>query len=126
MVDLLQKDDTYEIIGAAMEVHKVLGAGFLEAVYQEAFEAELINRNIAYSREQEIDIYYKDIKLKKKYFADFIIYDSIIVELKALKELNNDHKAQLINYLKATGYEIGLLINFGTRSLQYKRLILTS
>jgi len=126
MVDLLQKDDTYEIIGAAMEVHKVLGAGFLEAVYQEAFEAELMNRNIAYSREQEIDIYYKDIKLKKKYFADFIIYNSIVVELKALNELNNDHKAQLINYLKATGYEIGLLINFGTRSLQYKRLILTS
>lgn len=126
MVDLLQKDDTYDIIGAAMEVHKVLGAGFLEAVYQEAFEAELMNRNIAYSREQEIDIYYKDIKLKKKYFADFIIYNSIVVELKALNELNNDHKAQLINYLKATGYEIGLLINFGTRSLQYKRLILTS
>ena len=126
MVNLLQKDDTYEIIGAAMEVHKVLGPGFLEAVYQEAFEHELIKRNIDYSREESIDIYYNDIKLKKKYFADFIIYDSIIIELKALKELNNDHKAQLINYLKATGYEIGLLINFGAKSLQYKRLVLTS
>jgi len=126
MVNLLQKDDTYEIIGAAMEVHKVLGPGFLEAVYQEAFEHELIKRDIDYSREESIDIYYNDIKLKKKYFADFIIYDSIIIELKALKELNNDHKAQLINYLKATGYEIGLLINFGAKSLQYKRLVLTS
>lgn len=126
MVDLLQKDETYDIIGAAMEVHRILGPGFLEAVYQEALEAELTKRKIDYCREEAISIYYKDIKLNKKYFADFIIYDSIIVELKALKELNNDHKAQLINYLKATGYEVGLLINFGAKSLQYKRLILSS
>ena len=123
MVDLLYKEEVYKIVGAAMEVHKELGCGFLEAVYQEAFEKELLNQNIPYLREVEIAIYYKEEKLDKKYRADFICYNKILVELKALSGLISDHEAQILNYLKATGIELGLLINFGTKSLQYKRFI---
>ena len=123
MVDLLYKEEVYKIVGAAMEVHKELGCGFLEAVYQEAFEKELLNQNIPYLREVEIAIYYKEEKLDKKYRADFICYNKILVELKALSGLISDHEAQILNYLKATEIELGLLINFGTKSLQYKRFI---
>jgi GxxExxY protein len=125
MVDLLKEDKTYAIIGAAMEVHKELGPGFLEAVYQEALELEMIKRNIPYELEKQLEIFYKGVKLKKKYYSDIICYNSIIIELKALKDINGDHQSQLLNYLKATSYEVGLLINFGRKSLQYKRMIYT-
>lgn len=117
------KDETYAIIGAAMEVHKALGCGFLEAVYQEAFEIELNEQSIPYLREQPITIIYKGHKLLKQYLPDFICFDAVIVEFKALSELTKDHEAQVLNYLKATGMKVGLLINFGERSLKYKRLI---
>ncbi|MBI9065268.1 MAG: GxxExxY protein [Marinilabiliaceae bacterium] len=116
------KDETYAIIGAAMEVHKELGNGFFENVYQEALEIELINRNIPFKREEKIHIQYKGQILKKHYIADFICYKNVIVELKALSELTSDHEAQLLNYLKVTGINIGLLINFGEKSLKYKRM----
>ncbi len=106
-----------------MEVHKELGAGFLESVYQEAFELELQKQGIPYEREALLNIYYKGTKLKKCYSADFICYDKIIVELKALAELSTDHEAQVLNYLKTAKLKLGLLINFGSRSLQYKRLV---
>jgi GxxExxY protein len=121
--EFLFKDETYKIIGAAMEVHKELGCGFLEAVYQEAFELELQKQNIPYEREALLNIYYKGTKLKKHYSADFICYKKIVVELKALGELNTDHEPQLLNYLKTSGLKLGLLMNFGSKSLQYKRLI---
>jgi GxxExxY protein len=126
MPDLLEnaflfKDETYAIIGAAMEVHKQLGCGYLEAVYQEAFEIELKLQRINYSREQPLIIEYKGYTLKKQYIPDFICYEKIIIELKALSELNGEHEAQVLNYLKATGYKVGLLINFGETSLKYKR-----
>ena len=124
MVDLLYKEESYKIIGSAMEVHKELGAGFLESVYQEALELELQKQHIPYEREKWLNIYYKGQRMKKYYTADFICYDKIIVELKALGELNPDHDAQLLNYLKATGLKLGLLLNFGSKSLQYKRLVL--
>jgi GxxExxY protein len=122
-VDLLFKEEVYKIIGAAMEVHKELGCGFLEAVYQESFELELIAQNIPYEREKSIAIYYKKRPLLKKYRADFICYDKIIVELKALSVLTSDNEAQVLNYLKASAFRVGLLINFGAKSLQYKRFI---
>lgn len=124
-MDLIYKTEAYKIIGAAMEVHKELGPGFLEAVYQEALEIELHKQKIPYEREKLMNVFYKGIKLKKKYSADFVCYDKIIVEVKALSSLSSDHEAQILNYLKTTSLELGLLINFGTKSLQYKRLVLT-
>jgi len=125
MEKYLFKEETYKIIGACMEVHKTLGNGFLEAVYQEALEEELNLQNIPFEREKQISISYKNKVLNKHYYADFVCYNKIIVELKALSNLNSDHEAQILNYLKATGYKIGLLINFGEKSLKYKRKIFT-
>ncbi|MDR2813213.1 MAG: GxxExxY protein [Prevotellaceae bacterium] len=122
----LHEKETYQIIGAAMEVHKELGGSFLEAVYREALEREFLIRNIPYVREQQLNIYYKENRLSKFYIADFVCFDRIIVELKALPALTNDNMAQAINYLKATDSEIGLLVNFGKSSLEYKRLIFES
>lgn len=120
---LLYKEEVYRIVGAAMEVHSHLGPGFFEAVYQEAFEIELNFRSIPYLREEPLDIYYKRVKLKKKYVPDFICYDSIIVEMKAMSALQDVHQAQLLNYLKASKMRVGVLINFGETSLAYKRMI---
>ncbi len=123
-MDLIYQEESYKIIGAAMEVHKELGAGFLESVYQEAFELELQKQKIPYEREALLNIYYKGSKLKKRFSADFVCYNKIVVELKALGELSTDHEAQVLNYLKTSGNKLGLLLNFGSRSLQYKRLVL--
>ncbi|WP_075590625.1 GxxExxY protein [Labilibacter marinus] len=123
--DLLFKNESYRIIGAAMEVHKELKNGFLEPVYQEALEKELKLQNIPFERESLIHIYYKGEKLDKYYKADFVCYNEIIIELKALSDLTSAHESQLINYLKATNKKLGVLINFGKTSLQYKRIINT-
>lgn len=120
---MIYQDESYKIIGAAMKVHRELGCGFLEQVYQEAFEIELKKQNILYEREAPIAISYDGHTLNKQYVADFICYDKIIVELKAVKEIDSIHEAQVFNYLKATGMRLGLLINFGEASLEYKRII---
>jgi GxxExxY protein len=106
-----------------MEVHSQLGPGFLEAVYQEALAIELGLRQIPYKREVELPVSYKEHRLATHYRADFVCYDEVIVELKALSKLGGVEQAQLINYLKATGLETGLLLNFGTRSLEFKRVV---
>lgn len=124
MVELIYREETFKIIGAAMEVHKDLGCGFLEAVYQEAMEEELKIQNIPYLREEQLRIYYKGKVLKKYYIADFVCYEKIIVETKALSKITGGDEAQLLNYLKATGYKVGLLINFGSPSLTHKRFVL--
>ena len=119
---LIYKEESYKIIGACMEVHNTLGCGFLEAVYQEALAIEFEKRGIPYIREAELKIEYKGIILSKKYNADFICYDKIIVETKALSELASTHQSQVINYLNATKLKLGILVNFGEESLNYLRL----
>jgi GxxExxY protein len=123
--DADKKDiDTYAIIGTAMFVHRELGCGFLEAVYQEALEKEFQIRQIPYKREMEIPVFYRGQRLKTFYKADFVCYENIIVELKALSNITGIEEAKVINYLKATGMHKALLFNFGTIQLQYKRLVL--
>ena len=112
---------TYAIIGSAIEVHKQLGPGFLETVYQEALMLELGERQIPFLREVDLPIFYKSQPLAARYRADFICFSLIVVELKAIAHLSTVEEAQLINYLKATGLERGLLLNFGAPSLEYKR-----
>ena len=114
---------TYAIIGACMEVHKELGHRFLEAVYQEALQYEFTQRSLPFAREVPLPIRYKETVLQCVYKADFICYESVIVELKALSQLTTVEYDQIINYLKATGMQWGLLINFGAPSLKYKRFI---
>ncbi|MCL2443263.1 MAG: GxxExxY protein [Treponema sp.] len=120
---LLYEEETYLIIGAAMAVHQELGYGFLEPVYQEALEHEFILRKIPYIREKPLTIYYKAKPLNKCYIADFVCYDKIIIELKALPALKNDHQAQILNYLAASKLKLGLLFNFGKPSFEHKRII---
>lgn len=109
-----------------MEVHRELGHGFLEAVYQEALAIEFARRGIPFEREVELAIHYRDQLLKTKYRADFICYESVVVETKAISQLTSSDQGQVINELKATGMEVGLLINFGAPSLEYRRLVFTS
>ena len=122
-MDLIYKDESYKIIGACMEVHNELGCGFLESVYQEALAKEFFLQNIIFEKEKQILINYKGYSLNKNFFADFICFDKIIIELKAIDNLASEHEAQVINYLKATNMKLGLLVNFGKEKLEYKRLV---
>jgi GxxExxY protein len=115
--------ETYEVIGAAMEVHSELGQGFLEAVYHDALEKELKHRSIQREREYPLPVSYKGELLGTPYRADFLCYDSVIVEIKAIKVITDIETAQVLNYLKASGLSRALLINFGTPKLQYRRLV---
>lgn len=125
MAKLILKEEVYAIIGAAMEVHSELGCGFLEPVYQEALEIEFKRRSIPFTAQQELAVFYKGLPLRKKYCADFITFEKIIVEIKAVTEMSSREEAQILNYLRATGLEVGVLLNFGAERLQYKRKILT-
>ena len=122
---MMRDERTYKIIGAAIEVHKELGSGFLEAVYQEALERELVANKIPYKPQPKIQILYKGQYLNKTYQPDFLCFDEIIVEIKAISSLSGVEEAQLLNYLKATRLKVGLLINFGSKSLEHKRFIQT-
>ncbi len=109
MNDLLFKDKVYKIVGAAMDVYNEQGVGFLEEVYQECLEIELGLRDIPFMAQKDLPLYYKGRLLKKKYRADFVCYDKIVVEIKALERLTTNEEAQVLNYLKATGLEVGVL-----------------
>jgi GxxExxY protein len=124
VANLLYKDEAYKIIGAAIEVHKELGHDFLESVYHEALEIELEEQEIEFKSEELIKVKYKKRVLKKKFKADFLCYDKIVVEIKALDKLSGKEDAQILNYLKATELKLGLLINFGSQGkLEWKRFI---
>lgn len=115
--------ETFAIIGAAMEVHRTLGHGFLEAVYQEALSIEFAQRQLPHEQEVKLTLQYKGVTLGTFYRPDFLCYDAVVVELKATSDLTGAHTAQVLNALKATGFKRGLLLNFGQSSLQFKRFV---
>ncbi len=123
MAEIIFKDESYKIIGACFNVHSQLGPGFLEAVYQEALERELLKLCIPFKRQQKLTIYYDGKALTKYYIADFVCYDKIILEIKAVGGFYKQQYEQTGNYLKAINFKLGLLINFGTSSLTHKRLL---
>jgi len=118
-------DEVYQIIGACMEVHSILGKGFLEIVYKDALEYEFKLRNIPYEREKRLEVFYKDIILPRYYSADFYVFNEIVLETKAQQGIIDENYKQTINYLSASKKQLGVLVNFGEDSLKYKRLILT-
>lgn len=121
--DYLYADETYKIIGILFEVHKNLGKGFSEIVYKDALEYEFFENNIKFEREKEFVIRYKDTILKHKFYADFVVFDEIILEVKTVDCFNNGHYNQCLNYLKVSGSMLALLVNFNSTSLEYKRII---
>jgi GxxExxY protein len=124
--EFLYEKEVFEIIGAAMEVHKELGPGFLESVYEEAMKIESCEREIPHKTQEKLIIFYKGIKLNKEFIADYVAFDKIIVEFKCIPKLTTVEEAQILNYLKATGLKVGLLINFGSQGkLEWKRYIRT-
>ena len=120
---MIYSQESHDIIGACIEVQRCLGVGFQEPVYQEALSIEFEQRGIPFEREKELVIHYKEQPLQKTYRADFVCYDKIIVELKAVSELCGEHRSQVINYLKATKMKLGLLINFGQKPIGVERLV---
>ncbi|WP_456314736.1 GxxExxY protein [Pseudomonas shirazensis] len=118
-----KKDENYQIVGICMEVHRLLGPGLLEIIYKDALEIEFKNHRIPYQLEKEFSIEYKGAILPHKFYADFIVYDDIILEVKSVKEICNDHLAQALNYMKLADTPVGIIANFQNKSLVHKRLI---
>jgi len=124
MADILFKQESYDITGACMEVFNEMGSGFLEAVYQECLEYELSDRRIPFQSQQQLKLQYKQRTLKSVYVPDFVCFENIILEIKGVGDLTDKHRAQVLNYLKATGIKLGLLVNFGQHGkLQYERIV---
>ncbi len=124
MGNIVLKEESYKIIGICMEIHKQLGRGFLEIVYKDALEYEFKKQEIGYEREKMYEIQYKEIILPHKFYADFIVFDKIILEVKCGSGIVDEFMAQTINYLAVSGCNLGLIVNFGKDSLEYKRVIL--
>lgn len=124
MENLIYKEESYLIIGKCMEVHNNLGPGFLEIVYKDALEYEFRRANIPYQREKEYEVNYKGIILPHKFYADFVVFDKIILEVKSVSAITDEFIAQCINYLKVSQNKLALLVNFGELSLKYKRIVL--
>lgn len=125
MEDYKNKDETYQIIGILFEVHKNLGKGFSEIVYKDAIEYEFNELKIPFEREKEFSVNYKNTTLKHKFYADFVINNEIILEIKTVDCFNNSHYNQCLNYLKVSNNELALLVNFNSISLEYKRIVRT-
>ena len=124
MSELIYKDESFQIIGILFEVHNNLGGGFSEIVYKNASEYELKKLNIPFEREKEYVVHYKDTILNHKFYADFILFDKIILELKSCKKLDSKHNSQCINYLKVSTNKLAILANFNNKSLEHKRIVL--
>ena len=124
MTEIIYKEESFRIIGLCMEVHNNFGKGFLEIVYKDTLEYEFRKNNIPFEREKEYDVNYKDIILPHKFYADFVVFDKIIFEVKGMAGIADEHIAQTLNYLKVSGCKLGLIVNFGELSLQYKRVVL--
>lgn len=122
-MELIQKEEYYKIVGLCMEVHRHLGGGLLEIVYKDALEYEFRINNIPFEREKEYFIEYKDIVLPHKFYADFVVYEDIILEVKSIKDIVDVHVAQTLNYVKLVNGRLGIIVNFNNRSLQHKRII---
>ena len=123
MSNYLYEEETYKIIGALMEVHKNLGKGFSEIVYKDAFEYELNKINFFFEREKEYLVHYKDVILNHKFYADFVVLDKIIIEIKSVNTFDEKHNSQCLNYLHVSGHRLAILVNFNKTSLEYKRII---
>ncbi len=120
---IILKEERYALVGAALEVHRTIGNGFTEYVYQDALEVEFQKRNIPYVREKHMNVFYKNIKLRHDFYVDFLCYGRIIIECKATSSICGEHEAQIINYCNIGKSPVGILINFGTLSLQYKQFV---
>ncbi len=124
-MEIVYKDESYRIMGACFEVYKEMGCGFVEPVYQECLEIELGMQELPFVAQAALRLRYKGRRLKRRYTPDFILFGKIVVEIKAVKELSDKHRAQVYNYLKATGYRLGLLVNFGHYpKVEYERIVL--
>ena len=124
-MDVLFKDESYQIMGACFEIYKEKGCGFVEAVYQECREIELDLRCLPFKAQPQLSLSFKGKQLQQKFVPDLLPFDKIVVELKAVRELNDEHRAQVFNYLKATGFRLGLLLSFGHfPKVQYERIVL--
>ena len=123
MDHIIHKEKSYSIVGVCMEVHNYLGSGFLESVYKEALEIEFIKANIPFEREKRYEVIYKGEPLSQVFIADFVLYDEIILEVKAVSELRKEFLAQTMNYLKVSENRLGILVNFGEPKLNYKRVL---
>jgi len=124
MTQIIHKDESFQILGILFDVHNNLGGGFSEIVYKDALEYEFKNLNIPFEREKEYTVQYKNIVLNHKFYADFVVYDKIILELKSCEKLDSKHTAQCINYLKVSSNKLAILANFNSKSLEYKRIVL--
>jgi len=124
MTDVIYREESFLITGKCLEVYNTLGRGFLESVYKEALEYEFIKANIPYKREQQYLIPYKNIVLNHKFYADFVVYDKIILEIKAANSIINEHIKQTLNYLAITNFKLGIIYNFSESSLKYHRVVL--
>ena len=123
MADILFKEESYKIIGICMEVHRVLGMGFKEIIYKDALQIEFESHQLPFEREKRFSVEYKGIPLRNKFSADFVLYNNIILEIKSATYIVNNFIDQTTNYLKASGMKLGIIINFGERSLTYKRIV---
>ncbi len=124
MKKLIYQDKTYKVIGTCMEVHRILGPGLLEVVYKDAMEYEFRKNGIWYEREKKYEVFYKETILPHHFYADFVVFENIILEIKAVSGIVDEFMAWTLNYMKLANSPVGLIINFGTESLQYKRLVL--
>ena len=124
MAELLYREETHRLIGLCMEIHRELGKGHDEVIYKDALVVELSRGSIAFDRERKYDVHYKGVLLPHFYFADFVVWDSILFEAKAIEQLADSHVKQVLNYLAASKLRVGLLVNFGGDSLEWKRIIL--